>query len=286
MEARRFNFPSSGPNRCWKMLRSAALVSRTGKLRWSTVVPRAPWKWRDLFHSRCGGEEEYCGSIPCHWMSLEIDPGTPIWTRGVTSSWLVRLKRPAQVGFHLQTHHFHPCLQSQDPGETKPCGGTKYRRDCWNLPNGTSRRWSLQCFKASRVGSRLPIFRGFQASKSSSTPWRRNGCQKHTSTGLGWINSVHLIQEGSTRISILQKHHQERQDRRLLLWLSRRWAECQHRLGCRLDVAPGGGRCQRWVMNSPFVTLNFAQEIFFDLENQTVGIAPAKCPMPQLLHMR
>lgn len=39
-------------------------------------------------------------------------------------------------------------------------------------------------------------------------------------------------------------------------------------------------------MNSPFVTLNFAQEIFFDLENQTVGIAPAKCPMPQLLHMR
>lgn len=90
------------------MLRSAALVSRTGKLRWSTVVPRAPWKWRDLFHSRCGGEEEYCGSIPCHWMSLEIDPGTPIWTRGVTSSWLVRLKRPAQVGFHVQTHHFLP----------------------------------------------------------------------------------------------------------------------------------------------------------------------------------
>ena len=145
---------------------------------------------------------------------------------------------------------FPSCLQSQDPGETKPCGGTKYRRECWNLPNGTSRRWSLQCFKASRVGSRLPIFLRFPSIKVF-----------FNSVETKWVPEAYLYRLGLNQLcssdprgklqGFLSLHRQERQNRQLLLWLSRRWAECQHRLlGAVWMLHQEGGvvRGESWIL--------------------------------------
>lgn len=137
---------------------------------------------------------------------------------------------------------FPSCLQSQDPGETRPCGGTKYRRDCWNLPNGTS-RLLLELISAVQLSrhqgldllfTRFPTIKVFFNSVETK-----------------WVPEAYLYRLGLNQLCSNRKipgflsFHQERQNRRLLLWLSRRWAECQHRLGCRVDVAPGGGHCQR-----------------------------------------
>eukprot|EP00434_Breviolum_minutum_P012780 symbB.v1.2.011262.t1/scaffold748.1/size165754/16 len=169
-------------------------------------LQRIPLKLRGFYGVVLTKMEVGSASIT-DWGTTMIDSGTTYTYMNSGSYKLLAraVEEACSGGLPRANSPFPSCLQSQDPGETKPCGGTKYRRECWHLPNGTSRFPSIKVF--------------------------------FNSVETKWVPEAYLYRKGKT------------------------------------DTY-----CYGFQDDGPNANTVLGAEIFFDLENQTVGIAPAKCP--------